>query len=214
RMSAGIIHEINNPLNFATTGLYTLQNKSKLLPEGEQNEYAEIIHDIEDGLKRVRNIVTDLRTFTHPDTGQIEQVEASNAVASVLRFLSNEWRDKVQMDVQLPKEQVIRANKNRLIQVLLNLLQNSLDALKRKSFQNEAPCISVTGQMTDEKSILLIRDNGEGIEPQHLDKIFDPFFTTKDVGDGMGLGLSISYRIVREYGGKISVRSERGKFSV
>src|SRR5207237_717400 len=138
RMSAGIIHEINNPLNFAATGLYTLQNKSRSLPHTQQTEYVEIIQDIEDGLKRVRNIVTDLRTFTHPDTGQIEPVDVSETVASALRFLSNEWRGKVQIDVRLPKDHVVHANKNRYIQVLLNLLQNSLDAVKRKAFENEA----------------------------------------------------------------------------
>ena len=62
------------------------------------------------------------------------------------------------------------------------------------------------------RSILSVRDNGTGIDPKHLDKIFDPFFTTKDVGEGMGLGLSICYRIVQEYGGKISVKTEPGKF--
>ena len=61
-------------------------------------------------------------------------------------------------------------------------------------------------------SILSVRDNGTGIDPKHLDKIFDPFFTTKDVGEGMGLGLSICYSIVQEYGGKISVKTEPGKF--
>ena len=62
-------------------------------------------------------------------------------------------------------------------------------------------------------SSLTIRDNGQGIDPQHMDKIFDPFFTTKEVGQGMGLGLSICYRIVQEFDGRIAVKSEPGKFS-
>ena len=66
--------------------------------------------------------------------------------------------------------------------------------------------------MVGDKTVLTIRDNGEGIEKEALDKIFDPFFTTKEVGEGMGLGLTICYRIVQEYDGHISVRSERGKF--
>ncbi|MCI0535458.1 MAG: ATP-binding protein [Verrucomicrobiales bacterium] len=213
RMSAGIIHEINNPLNFASTGLYTLRGKGKSLPSDQQAEYAEIIRDIDDGLKRVRDIVTDLRTFTHPETSQVDEVDVSEAVASALRYLSNEWRGKVQMNVNLAKDQTVRANKNRLTQVLLNLLQNAIDAMKKKTFADDVPTVCISGQVTPEKSVILIHDNGEGIEPQHLDKIFDPFFTTKDVGDGMGLGLSICYRLVREHGGQIRVRSERGKFT-
>jgi len=94
----------------------------------------------------------------------------------------------------------------------VNLLQNSLDAFKQKSFDEEKPTIWIEGRLANGTSRLSIRDNGEGIDPQNLDKIFDPFFTTKDVGEGMGLGLSISYRIVQEYEGRIAVKSERGKF--
>jgi two-component system sensor histidine kinase PhcS len=97
--------------------------------------------------------------------------------------------------------------------VIVNLLQNSLDALKLKSFPpGEKPTIWIEGRVENGQSILSIRDNGVGIEAKHLDKIFDPFFTTKDVGEGMGLGLSICYSIMQEYGGKISVKTEPGKF--
>ncbi len=212
RMSAGIIHEINNPLNFAITGLYTLRNKGKHLAPEQQQEYQEILTDVEDGIKRVKNIVSDLRMFTHPDTESREQVEVSEVVAMALRFLSNEWKDKVHLHRQLAEHQTIWANKNKLIQVLVNLLQNSIYALQHKSFENEQPSIWLTGQLQNGKSILTVRDNGAGIGAEHLDKIFDPFFTTKDVGEGMGLGLSICYRIVQEYDGRISVRSERDKF--
>ena len=212
RMSAGIIHEINNPLNFATTGLYTLRNKGKHLAPEQQQEYQEILSDVEDGIKRVKNIVSDLRIFTHPDTESRDQVEVSEVVAMALRFLSNEWKDKVHVHRQLAEHQTIWANKNKLIQVLVNLLQNSIYALQHKSFENEQPSIWLTGQLQNGKSILTVRDNGAGIGAEHLDKIFDPFFTTKDVGEGMGLGLSICYRIVQEFEGRISVRSERDKF--
>ena len=71
RMSAGIIHEINNPLNFATTGLFTLRKKGKHLAPEQQADYAEILNDVEDGVKRVQTIVSDLRMFTHPGTEQL-----------------------------------------------------------------------------------------------------------------------------------------------
>ena len=213
RMSAGIIHEINNPLNFASTGLFTLRKKGKFLAPEQQADYAEVLTDVEEGLKRVQTIVSDLRMFTHPNTEQLDPVPVAEVVTPALRFLSNEWRDTVQIEQKFAERQTIFANKNRLIQVIVNLLQNSLDALKSKSFPpGEKPTIWIEGRVENGQSILAIRDNGSGIEAKHLDKIFDPFFTTKDVGEGMGLGLSICYSMVQEYGGKISVKTEPGKF--
>ena len=94
----------------------------------------------------------------------------------------------------------------------VNLIQNSLDSLLAKTFNGEQPTIWLEGRREPGGSFLVVRDNGLGIESQHLDKIFDPFFTTKDVGQGMGLGLSICYRIMEECRGRISVRTEPGKF--
>ncbi|MGA2280629.1 MAG: ATP-binding protein [Verrucomicrobiota bacterium] len=212
RMSAGIIHEINNPLNFATTGLFTLRNKGQYLAPEQQADYAEILSDVEEGVKRVKTIVSDLRMFTHPETESRDQVAVAEVVASALRFLSNECKDKVQIDQQIAGNQTIWANKNKLIHLVTNLLQNSLDALKTKPFRDEKPTIRIEGRIENGSSILSVRDNGPGIAPADVGKIFDPFFTTKDVGAGMGLGLSICYRIVKESGGKISVKTEPGKF--
>ena len=213
RMSAGIIHEINNPLNFATTGLFTLRNKGKYLAPDQQGEYAEILKDVEEGIKRVKTIVSDLRMFTHPETESRDQVELSEVISSALRFLSNEWKDRVQIEQALEPHQEVWANKNKLIHVFTNLLQNSFDALKTKNFNNgEKPGVWIEGRVNDGRSIVRVRDNGPGIDAQHLDKIFDPFFTTKDVGEGMGLGLSICYRIVHDCDGRISVKTESGRY--
>jgi signal transduction histidine kinase len=212
RMSAGIIHEINNPLNFATTGLFTLRKKGKQLAPEHQQEYEETLRDVEDGIKRVKNIVSDLRMFTHPETESRDQVEVAEVVGPALRFLSGEWRDKVEVRQELVEHQTIWANKNKLIHVVTNLLQNSLDALRHKTFEHEKPSILIEGRVENGKSILRVRDNGTGIDAEHLDKIFDPFYTTKDVGEGMGLGLAICYRIVQEFDGRILVRTEPGKF--
>jgi C4-dicarboxylate-specific signal transduction histidine kinase len=213
RMSAGIIHEINNPLNFATTGLYTLRNKGKYLAAEQQADYAEVLKDVEEGIKRVKTIVSDLRMFTHPETESRDQVEVAEVIGSALRFLANEWKDRVEIEQTLDPHLTVWANKNKLIHVFTNLLQNSLDALKTKEFKDgEKPKITIEGSINNGRSILRVRDNGPGIDPQHLDKIFDPFFTTKDVGAGMGLGLSICYRIIQECDGRISVKTEAGRY--
>lgn len=213
RMSAGIIHEINNPLNFATTGVFTLRKKSKHIVPEQQAEYDEVIGDVEKGLKRVQTIVSDLRVFTHPDSDLPESVDVAEATNASLRFLTTEWKDKVQIENKIPAGQIAQTNRNKLVHILVNLLQNSLDALRQKKFEGgEKPVIQIEGRLEDGKSIIVVRDNGTGIEQKNMDKIFDPFFTTKDVGEGMGLGLSICHRIVRAYGGHINVTSEPGRF--
>jgi len=213
RMSAGIIHEINNPLNFATTGLFTLRKKSKHVAPDQQADYEDTLKDVEDGITRVKNIVSDLRMFTHPSSDDQDEVEASEVVASAMRFLSNELKEKVNLEQKLLENQAVRANKNKLIHVFVNLIQNSLDALRNKPFNNgERPTIWIEGRHENGLSCLIVRDNGPGIANEYLDKIFDPFFTTKEVGEGMGLGLSICYRIMQESQGRISVRTEVGKF--
>ena len=213
RMSAGIIHEINNPLNFATTGLFTLRNKHKHVAEEHRPEFAEILKDIEEGVKRVKNIVSDLRSFSHPNTEMMEEVNVAEVVTTALRFLGNELKDRVQIHQQIPEDLMIEANKNKITQVLVNLLQNASDATKTKAYETETPAISIEGRLEDGRTVVAIRDNGPGIAPANVDKIFDPFFTTKDVGEGMGLGLSICYRIVEECGGRIDVRTEPGRFA-
>jgi C4-dicarboxylate-specific signal transduction histidine kinase len=212
RMSAGIIHEINNPLNFATTALFALRNRSKHLNPKERVEYEEILNDAEEGIKRVQNIVSDLRVFTHPEAGPHEPVNMVEAVNTSLRFLAGEWKDKVRIEQKLPESLIVWANRNKLVHVLVNLLQNSLDAMRCKKFENEEPAIWIEGRTDGDRGFIVIRDNGTGIKKEHLDKIFDPFFTTKEIGEGMGLGLSICHRIVRGYGGRISVKTEVGRF--
>ncbi len=212
RLSAGIIHEINNPLNFATTGLYTLRKKGKHIAPDQQEDYAEVLKDVEEGIGRVKTIVSDLRQFTHPELLALDDIEIAEVVGSAVRFVGHEFKDQVDIQVNLPEKQKLRANKNKLIQVLLNLLQNSLDAIRKKTFEAEKPSITVTGRTEAGRNFLVVRDNGPGIPPEVMGKIFDPFFTTKDVGEGMGLGLSISHRIVEDMGGRITVKSEPGKY--
>jgi signal transduction histidine kinase len=212
-MSAGIMHEINNPLNWAMTGLYTLREKGRLLEGRDREEYQEFLNDVEDGLKRVKKIVADLRSFAHKDNVGRDQVEVVEAVEMALRFLSHEWKDKIRIEQHIAQDQAIWANRNMLVQVLLNLIQNSIQALREKEFTGgEEPTIWIEGKVERGLNLVVVRDNGPGIRPENQAKIFEPFFTTKEVGSGMGLGLSICFRMVQEFEGRILVRSEHGKF--
>ena len=213
RMSAGIIHEINNPLNYAKTGIFTLQKMGRLMPPGEIADFEDILHDIGDGLTRVAGIVGDLRAFTHPHGGAMEDVDVRAVAAGALRFLAAETKE-VAVDNAIPPGFRVRANRNKLIQVFVNLLQNAVDALGEKRFSDgETARIVLGAEATDTARTVTLRDNGPGMGTDILDKIFDPFFTTKEVGKGTGLGLSICYRIINEAGGRITARSEPGKWT-
>jgi signal transduction histidine kinase len=98
--------------------------------------------------------------------------------------------------------------------VLINFIQNALDAMATKEYpEGESACIKLSAFARGNRAILSIKDNGPGIPQEIRDKIFDPFFTTKDVGQGMGLGLSICNRIIADHGGRIEVRSQPGQFT-
>jgi signal transduction histidine kinase len=213
RLSAGLIHEINNPLNFAKTGLYLLRRKGGLLPAADQGEFADVLRDIEDGVDRVSRIVGDLRTFSHPQADKMHAVELEPVVEVALRFLSHEWKDgKVTIERAIAPQATVWANRNKLVQVLVNLLQNAFDAMRQKRFENDKPTVRIEFRAGADSSQVIVRDNGDGIPAELQPRVFEPFFTTKEAGEGMGLGLSICYRLMDEFGGRIAVRSQPGQY--
>ncbi len=212
RMSAGIIHEINNPLNFAKTATHMLKRQASNLPAEEQEEYNDTVRDLEEGIDRVRVIVSDLRSFTHPNIEMFEDVSIMHLMTTTLRFLSHEWKDKVEIVQNYDEQATVWGNRHQLIQVMINLVSNSIDALKTKTFDADKPRIEIKGLLQNERYLLSVRDNGPGISPENVGRIFDPFFTTKDVGQGMGLGLSICYRIMEAHNGRITVDSVLGSY--
>jgi signal transduction histidine kinase len=213
RMSAGIIHEINNPLNFAKTAIHTLKGMGKLLPEDERPDYDEVLQDIGEGVDRVRTIVSDLRSFTHPNLAGFQEVRIGAVFAAALRFVSHEWKDKIDLEKNIDEQLMVWGNEHQLIQVIVNLLQNAFDALRKKPFNDgEKPRVTIEAIAQGEHAVIRIRDNGMGIASENVAKIFDPFFTTKDVGEGMGLGLSIVYRIIQAHEGRINVNSVQNEF--
>ena len=214
RLSAGLMHDILNPLNYSRTGLFILRKKTRSLPVEMRAEADAVITDIEDGLKRVDHIVSDLRTFTHPGGQAAEEIDLADIFNLALRFVSNELKSQnISLKLNLLPGQKLWANRNQFILVLVNLLENAIDALGEKKFTDgTGPAIDICSRADGGRSLLTIRDNGPGIASQNLAKIFDPFFTTKEVGKGTGLGLSICFGIIRGYGGTISATSEPGQF--
>ncbi len=213
RMSAGIIHEINNPLNFLSSILYVLGQKEKLLPKRNTLKYKENIQDMKDGLNRIQQIVSNLRTFAHPAPGQFATVKIYEIIETTLKLLSNQWKSHIAIKTHIDANHTVYGNKNLLIQVLLNLIQNAIDSVKLKHSDKLTAKILIQSQTKNNFLYLTIRDNGRGIDKKHIDKIFDPFFTTKKVGEGMGLGLSICYRLIQQHKGHIKINNAPQKFT-
>jgi signal transduction histidine kinase len=213
RLSAGMIHEINNPLNYTLAAVSLLKGMREKWPEKERQKFDELLSDMNEGMTRVQTIVSDLRSFTHPHGRAADLIELNEVIAIALRFLGHEVEKNIQIEMKVPPGQKAFAEKNSLTHVFINLFQNAVDALKAKNTGGESPKLSIRSEADGKQVRVWVRDNGTGISPEYLGKVFDPFFTTKDVGEGMGLGLSICYRIMAEQGGRISVKSEVGQFT-
>jgi two-component system sensor histidine kinase PhcS len=184
-----------------------LKKKYKDVAPGQKESIDRIIADVTDGMDRVASIVSELRSFSHPDRGALEAVSLSEAINAALRFMSAEVRDRdVTVEVNVPDALMVMGDKNHVIQILINLLQNAFDAIRNR----ESPCVRFQAFRKEGKVRLTVRDNGHGISAENISRIFDPFFTTKDVGKGMGMGLSIAFRMMQQMGGSIEVRSEVG----
>jgi two-component system sensor histidine kinase PhcS len=214
RFSAGLMHDILNPLNYARTGLFVLRKKARKLTPEASAETTAVIADIEDGLERVDTIVSGLRTFTHPGGQVMEEVDLANVFKIPLQFISNDLKEKnITLKLNIVPGQKAWASRNNFITVVVNLLENAIDALAEKKFADGAgPQIEISSRLEGDRSLIVVRDNGPGIAEENLQKIFDPFFTTKEIGKGTGLGLSICFGIVRGYGGTITAISEPGQF--
>ena len=211
RMSAGIIHEINNPLNYATTGVFNLRTFSSKLPQAESDDFDDTLRDVTDGLERIKQIISDLGTFTHPDNLRRSPQKVRALVEASLRLLSSEWKENILIHTDVDEPIEIDINGNQITQVLMNLIQNSFDALRSQNTTDAA--VTITARDLPDRVLLSVRDNGPGIPQENLNRVFDPFFTTKEVGAGMGLGLSISFSIMQEHGGRIMVESRPGHFT-
>jgi signal transduction histidine kinase len=215
RMSAGIIHEINNPLNYASAGIHALATFSRALPAADQPDFEDILKDIREGVERVSQIVIDLRKFTREDQAVSGDADLVEILTRSRRMVSHHMGKDIGFNLIAPEVVLIRGNPNQLVQVFVNFFQNSVDAIQQRleSGDGEAGQINVTVDPAGDGWEVGIRDNGIGIPPENLEKIFDPFFTSKDVGKGMGLGLSITHQILKAHGAMIEVDSRPGEFT-
>jgi len=209
-LSAGIAHEINNPLAYLLLNLEFLSRELPTLPSDPSKLDALMVRvrDAFHGAERVASIVRDLRTFARADEGIRGPIDVQAALESAINIAGSEIKQKATLVRDYEPVPPVDANPNRIEQVLLNLLLNAAQSLPG----HDAPGQEVRARLRSQggQVLVVIEDTGSGVPEELLGKIFDPFFTTKPVGVGTGLGLSICRSIVRGLGGEISCSSTPG----
>jgi signal transduction histidine kinase len=202
QMAAGITHEIANPLASMDTLLQLLQRKPEKVTE-------QSLATLKAQVGRINQIVRQMTTFAHPGTGASEVISVNSVVESTLDVLQFDARLKQVVVTRAldPQAGTVRMVPQATQQVLINLIANALDAMA----ESAEPRLELRTSRTPQWCTIQVSDTGHGIRPEHLRHLFEPFFTTKPLGKGTGVGLSISYSMIRQQGGAIQVQSEPGK---
>jgi len=237
QLAAGVAHEINNPIGFMISNINALRKytdrvrefiafqdetlAATTVPEASQiqqkkrslkidftlEDMGSLIQETQEGAERVKNIVKDLKDFSHLDQAELTQSDLNAGIESTVHVLWNELKTKADLKLDLGEIPKVSCNPGQIHQVLANLLLNAVQAIA------EHGEISIKTWPESDMVCISIRDTGYGIPSEVIPRLFDPFFTTKEVGKGTGLGLSIAYDIVKKHGGEILVESEIGKGS-
>jgi signal transduction histidine kinase len=208
RLAGGILHEINNPLNYTLTAISIAAER---YAPGNA-ELSQILDDVRAGMVRIRDIVSDLRSFANPVVSSaFVAFDLEELVDQALRFTAIELSG-VKIERQVSQECPAYGSKSELLQVLTNLLLNAGVAVRQVAGQRE-PTIRIHAEAGQSGVRVRLWDNGGGIAAELLDKVFDPFLTTREVGQGLGLGLSICHALIAAHGGEIKVQSQHGSWT-
>jgi two-component system sensor histidine kinase PhcS len=205
-LSAGLLHEVNNPVNYS---LMAVNMALKGAAARDDASLRECLDDAREGMQRVQKIVSDLKTFAYQKPGEEGNrvFLLEKAIESALRLTGYELKN-IEVTLDLPEDTHVRGDEPAVIGVLINLLTNA--ALALRTAAPPAPRIGLKATAAEGRLTLTVRDNGTGIAAENLPRVFEPFFTTRDVGQGLGLGLSVSYAIIQRHGGTLRVDSEWG----
>ena len=215
QLVAGIAHEINNPLAFVVNNLFIVESELDVLRPDMEPHLCEPalarlgkararLHEMKEGLDRVKELVLDLRTFSRLDEEEFKSVDVLEIIDAVLLLFKHKTNGRIAVEKHYGQERMVFCHGRRVQQVIMNLIANAVDAIV------EQGKIVITTSETSEFFLISVGDTGSGIAEAIRSKIFDPFFTTKPIGQGTGLGLAISYGIVQDHGGSIEVQSEAG----
>jgi signal transduction histidine kinase len=242
-LSAGVAHEINNPLAYVSNNLAVIerdirflltllaiyekagddlavthpdlvQHAGRLASEFDldyvKDNMGKILRSTRQGVKRVADIVQNLRGFARLDHAAVDQADIHEAMRTAVEMLRGRLdRRNIAVEERLGTLPLVAGSPAQLNQVFLNLMVNAMQAIEATHRPDGR--IVITTEANDAEVVIEVADNGCGIADENLLQIFDPFFTTKDVGDGTGLGLSITHSMVQDHGGRLEVESVPGQ---
>lgn len=203
-LTAGVAHEINNPLNYimgAHVGLSNYFEENGSVSKDETDIFLESIHT---GINRVSNIVSGLNQFSRDNDSFDETCNIHSILDNCLAMLQNQLKHRVNLiQNYYPEDIIAKGNVGKLHQVFLNILHNGIQAIE------DFGEITINTKIIDDLIQITICDNGVGIKKEHLEKVMEPFFTTKLAGEGSGLGLSICNSIIQNHHGTLVIESEQ-----
>jgi histidine kinase len=214
-MSAGIAHELNQPLNAIKMGsdyLTMMVEDHQKIPE---NNFVEVAQQISGQVDRAVEIINRLREFGRKPDFVKKRVDLNETVGVIYGIVNQQLvLQNIKLNLDLAENlPPIMAHNTRIEQVIFNLVTNAQDAINLKREAGSATgdhAITICSFEDENSATLVVTDTGSGIPADIRNKVFEPFFTTKEVGRGMGLGLSITYGIVRDYNGQIEIHSQEG----
>ncbi len=234
-MVSGITHEINNPVNFIHGNLTHLKNYSKdlidiiekykelssKLPDTDRKEIEELLEELDysylkedlpkligscqEGTERTRNIVMDLKNFSRMEEMLVSEINIEKEIHTALNILANKYKDVVEIHEEFSHIPTIEAYGGQLNQVFVNILDNAIGAIKSVKKTGN---IYIRTKQDGHNIVIEFQDDGRGMTEEQKLKIFEPFFTTKPIGEGTGLGMSISYKVISAHKGKIDVKTK------
>jgi signal transduction histidine kinase len=204
-LTSGVAHEINNPLNFIASGVLYIETYFKENFPGKFEEIQDVFDGINAGVRRSSAIVHSLNQYNRSHTFPVSECNIHDVIDDCLVILHTQYNSRIDVQKQYSdKKYSFEGNEGKLHQAFLNIIANALQSIDDKGK------VTIVTKIINEEIHIAIEDTGHGITEENLKKIFDPFFTTKETGKGIGLGLTITFNIIREHKGTIQYESKAG----
>lgn len=215
RLAGGIAHELNSPLGAVLTSVQLLKSDIVSIQDNLiKSEIEGSIDIIEDGTKKAREIISQFLKITSRSEEKLENIKLFDLVCSAVKMSEKLLeQNEISLDLSIEETLYVYGNKLELVQVFINVISNSIEAILLKNNKNGEILVKAYTN-SNEKLIIEIIDNGIGIKDDIINKIFEPFFTTKQIGKGLGLGLTISYDILKKHKAEMKIVSEQTKGTI